>query len=39
MKEFCNILMAKDCIILDTDEDKHPDALARPWCGDMSGAK
>ena len=23
MKEFCNILMAKDCIILDTD----PDAL------------
>ena len=39
MKEFCNILMAKDCIILDTDEDSHPDALARPWCGDMSGAK
>ena len=27
MKEFCNILMAKDCIILDTAEDKHPDAL------------
>ena len=25
--------MAKDCIIIDTD------ALARPWCGDMSGAK
>ena len=39
MKEFCNILMAKDCIILDTAEDQHPDALARPWCGDMSGAK